>query len=255
MKIHLLGTGTSTGVPVIGCDCHICGSTDPKNKRFRSSIAVEVDGEFIVIDTGPEFRLQALRAGITKLKHVLYTHIHADHSQGFDDLRAYSFYDKEPLEVYLLPDCQQEFHQRFDYAISGNSGYSGAIPKVRMISIPNHEFKVGPILVEPFRLPHGHVTSCAFRSGKFLYATDFKSFSENQIHRLRGKISVMVASGIHFGQHHSHSVIPETVRLFERLGVERGILTHLSHQVDYRKDDDQLPPGVEFAYDGMVIDL
>lgn len=254
MRAIILGSGTSTGVPVIGCSCSVCQSNHPRNQRTRASVAVQAAGETLLIDTSPEMRLQVLAAGIKRVAAVFYTHLHADHVHGFDDLRAFYFTNRQALDIYLLPELIPELKARFHYAFE-DTGYRGAVPHVRLHPMPEEEFTVGPFRVEPIRLPHGHVTSCGFRFENFAYATDFKHFPPTIIERWRGKIHSMVASGIHFGQHPSHSVIPETVALFENLRVKRGVLSHLSHEVDYVEHSAHLPPYVELGFDGMTIDL
>ncbi|NRA69135.1 MAG: MBL fold metallo-hydrolase [Pseudobacteriovorax sp.] len=253
MRAIVLGSGTSAGVPVIGCDCSICQSDDPKNKRTRSSIVVEKGKTRILIDTAPEMRIQIVNAGIRSIDAVMYTHLHADHSAGFDDLRAFWFHSKENMPVYLRDYYMAELKKRFYYAFE-NTGYLGAVPQTDLRDIPDNSFRIGDIEVEPIDLPHGNVSSTAFLMGSFAYATDFKRFSPEQIANWRGRIHTMV-SGIHFGSHNTHSVIPETVALFEELEVKRGIITHLSHDVDYEKHQNDIPHHCEFAYDGMIIDL
>ena len=254
MRAIILGSGTSTGVPVIGCDCKVCLSSSSFNKRTRASIAVENDGEIILIDTSPELRLQVIKAGIKKLRAVFYTQLHADQAHGFDDLRAFRFKSKTPLDIYLLPELIPEFRVRFRYAFE-DTGYLGATPDVRLPPIEGGVFRVGSFEVEPVRLPHRHVETCGFKFGRFAYVTDFKTFPEKVISKWKGTIDTMVASGIHFGKHPTHSVIPETIELFQSLGVKRGILSHLAHEVDYENHSQTLPPGVELAFDGMEIDL
>lgn len=256
MKVVVLGSGTSTGVPVIGCECEVCQSKAERNQRTRASLAVTSSSgaTTLVIDTATEFRLQVLRAGIKKVDAVLYTHIHADHCHGFDDLRAFSFREKKVIPCFLGVDHEQEFRARFQYAFD-DTGYNGSKPQITLERIPEGPFQIGDLSIDPIILPHGHVRTWGFRIGNFAYATDFKTFSEDQIARWRGKIKTMVASGIHFGRHSTHSVIPETIELFRRLDVQHGVITHLAHEIDYLRDGERLPSHVEFAYDGMTIDV
>ena len=256
MRVVILGSGTSAGVPVLGCTCEVCRSTDPKSKRTRASIFVECSPkQRLLIDTAPEMRLQMLAAGLSRADAVLYTHMHADHTHGFDDLRAFYFHEKSPVPVYLLERYQDEMRQRFSYAFR-DTGYIGTKPQIELHTIPeNASFSAAGQSIESIVLPHGNVVSAAFLIGNFAYATDFKAFSAAQIKAWRGRIDTMVASGIHFGQHPTHSVIPETLALFEALQVRRGILSHLSHDVDHDRDQKRLPPNISFAYDGMIIDL
>ena len=255
MRITLLGTGTSTGVPIIGCPCSVCHSKDPRDQRTRTSLAIVTEAsKVIIIDTTPEFRIQMLRENLTTVDSVLYTHIHADHCHGFDDLRAIYFRTKRSVPCYLPQEMMAEFRSRFDYAFR-DTGYLGTKPQVELIATPEGTFSLHGLEFEAVRLPHGSVSTVGFRSGRFAYATDFKAFPDHVIEAWRGKIDVMVASGIHFGQHPTHSVIPETTELFKKLGVKRGILTHLAHDVDIRRDLSRLPAYVEFGYDGLSFEI
>lgn len=252
MRVTLLGTGTSTGVPVIGCRCEVCISNSSYNKRMRTSLAVTTDdGRNIIFDTSSEFRIQVLRADIRTLQAVIYTHVHADHCHGFDDLRAFYFKDKSPVPCYLGAEYEAEFRSRFSYAFE-DTGYLGAKPQVELRILPEQSpLRIGDVEIDFLRLPHGHVISYAYRLGNFAYATDFKTFSPEQIEQWRGKIDTMVASGIHFGKHNTHSTIPETIELFKALKVRDGIITHIAHDVDHERDSKRLPRGVRFGYDGM----
>ncbi|MES2744761.1 MAG: MBL fold metallo-hydrolase [Bdellovibrionota bacterium] len=254
MRVTILGSGTSTGVPVIGCTCSVCKSPHIKNKRTRASIMVSTRNRNLLIDTSPELRLQILNNGFTTIDAVLYSHMHADHTAGFDDLRAFYFQSRSSLDIYMLPEYIEEIKGRFAYAFV-DTGYTGIRPQVNPFPIFDEPFTVAGITVDPVRVEHGHVDSCGFRIGNFAYVTDFKNFPQAKIEEWRGKVDVMVASGIHFGTHPTHSVIPETLQLFDDLGVKRGILSHLAHDVDTVEHQRLLPNFAEFAYDGMTIDV
>lgn len=254
MEIIILGSGTSAGVPVIGCHCEVCDGLEPKNQRSRASIAIIYRGKTILIDTAPELRIQLRKAKIDRADAILYTHLHADHLHGFDDIRAFGFTDSTPVPVYLRDTYMEELTTRFSYAFQ-DTGYKGARPIVELRRIDSQPFNFLDIEIDPIELPHGSVTTSAFRIDNFAYATDFKRFSLEQIERWKGKIHTMIASGIHFGQHDTHSVIPETIDLFDKLEVQRGIISHLAHQVDYVRDSPKLPKHVEFAYDDMRVVL
>jgi len=256
MRITVLGSGTSTGVPVIGCPCEVCTSTDPKDRRTRASILIETNSsKKYLIDTGPDLRTQMIRENIGAIDALFYTHLHADHCHGFDDLRAFYFWDKNPIQTYLAKDFSVELQERFRYAFF-DSGYPGAIPHLNLNVIPDEGiFEVDGYEVETFRVPHGNVMTSVFRFGEFAYATDFKGFSDTQVERWKGKIKAMVASGVHYDPHPTHSTIPETLKLFDRLQVEQGVVSHLSHKIKYLDVNRSLPPQVSLAYDGMRIDL
>lgn len=255
VKVTVLGSGTSTGVPVIGCACAVCSSHDPHDKRYRASIMLTLPaGDHVVVDTGPEFRLQMLRAGVKRLSHVLYTHTHADHCHGFDDLRAYYFHQKTPVTCHVPREYEADVRRRFAYAFE-DTGYIGTKPQVLLTPFDEEPFQVLGLTVEPAMLPHGNVRTAAFRIGRFAYATDFKAFPESLVARWRGKVDVMIASGVQFEPHPTHSNIPETLALFEKLQVKQGIISHLNHHVSHARDAAALPPGRAFAHDGMAIDV
>ena len=256
LKVTILGSGTSTGVPTIACACSVCTSGEPKNIRSRASIMVTnlESSERLVIDTSPDFRLQMLRAGVANLSQVLYTHTHADHCHGFDDLRAFYFVTRKPVVCYLSSQFHGEFKTRFSYAFT-SSDSKGATPQVDLREIPQNPFTVNDLTIEPISLPHGTMTTTGFRFGNFAYITDFKSFPEHMIPKWRGQLHTMVASGVRFRPHPTHSSVQETIHLFEKLHVERGILTHLSHDVDYVRDSPKLPDHVSFAYDGLEFEV
>jgi len=252
LSVTILGSGTSTGVPTIGCDCEVCTGSYTKNKRSRASALItrEDTGDHIVIDTTPEFRIQMLKAGVRRLGHVLYTHTHADHSHGFDDLRAFYFHSKKPVRCYMPAEYIPEFKDRFSYAFT-DTGYMGTTPQVDLVPVPEKNFEVLGLDIEPVRLPHGSVQTTGFRIGSFAYCTDFKGFPEETLQKWRGKVHTMVASGVHFKNHPTHNNVQETVKLFEDLEVKRGFITHLAHQVCYERDSEKLPERASFAYDGL----
>jgi phosphoribosyl 1,2-cyclic phosphate phosphodiesterase len=211
-------------------------------------------GQNIVIDTGPDFRTQMLREKVKSIEGVFYTHTHADHCHGFDDLRPFFFLENKVLTCWLKPDHADELKQRFAYAFDHNL-YHGTLPSVAIETVEEGPTEVMGLDIDVAYLPHGPVTTAALRVGSFAYATDFKSFPKEIIKRWQGKIAVMIASGLRYAEHPTHSSIPETIKVFEDLGVKRGIITHLSHDIDYMQASKGLPPGVELAFDGMRVDL
>ncbi len=255
VRVTILGSGTSTGVPVIGCDCAVCTSSHPYHQRSRASIMLTLDqGQHIVIDTGPDFREQMLRHRVQDLTHVFYTHTHADHCHGFDDIRAFYFRTQKPMHCYLSNLHVDEFKVRFNYAFN-DLGYMGTKPQVIL-----NAFDEGPLAVlghqfETVYLPHGNTQSVAFRLGGFVYATDFKAFPESLINRWTGTIHTLVASGVRYRTLPTHSTLPETVGLMERLKVKRGIVSHINHDVDHEGASENLPPNIHLAYDGMVVEV
>ncbi|MBI2602249.1 MAG: MBL fold metallo-hydrolase [Deltaproteobacteria bacterium] len=252
VKVTILGSGTSTGVPTIGCPCEVCRSPSPFNKRTRASILLShiENGTNLVIDTSPDFRAQVLRHDVTHLEYALFTHTHADHCHGLDDLRAFYFWSRKPVDCWIRKDHAKDFRARFSYVFS-DTGYLGTAPQIKLHAISAGHFKAGGYDIELIKLPHGTETTSAFRLGPFAYATDFKSFPPEAIEKWKGKLEVFVASGVQFKEHRTHSSVPETIELFRQLEVKRGIITHLSHAIDYERDSRNLPSFAEYAYDGL----
>ncbi len=207
-----------------------------------------------MIDTGPDFRMQMLRAGVRSLKDVLYTHTHADHCHGFDDLRAFYFSSREEVACHVAEQHCPDFRQRFSYAFE-DTGYLGTKPQVVLRPFTSKAFKLGALTVEPAFVPHGHTETAVFKIGRFAYATDFKQFPDSLIHKWRGQIDTMVASAIRFGQHPTHSCVDETLALFQALAVKRGYLTHIAHELRHAIDEAKLPPHVRMAYDGLEFEV
>ncbi len=256
IKVTILGSGTSTGVPIIACPCAVCQSTSPFNNRTRASILIhDLKSDVnLVVDTSPDFRAQMLRHKIQHLEYALYTHAHADHCHGLDDLRAFYFFHKKPVECWIHQRHAQDLRERFAYVFK-ETGYVGTKPQIILRDLPENILKVGNMEIESVDLPHGNTLTSGFRIGSFAYATDFKFFPEEVLERWRGKVKVLIASGVGFSHHPTHSSVPETLELFKKLDVSRGILTHLAHSVDYERDKAKLPENVEYAYDGMEFTL
>ncbi len=253
INVKILGSGTSTGVPVIGCDCAVCQSGHTRNKRKRASILVSALGRpKILVDAGPDLRQQLLEENCADIEHIVLTHLHADHCHGLDDLRSLYFYHHRPLHLYVSPLHVDELKTRFNY-IFGKTGYHGTRPQIELHILSEGMNTVGGWQLDHVHLPHGHVQTSAFRWGHFAYATDFKSFPKQVSDLWRGKIHTLIASGIRDRPHQTHSSIPETINIFKDLEVKRGIISHLSHEVDYIQTLKDLPIGTELAYDRMPI--
>ena len=258
IKIRILGSGTSTGVPVVGCGCAVCLSPEPRNKRLRTSILItrRDTQQQILIDTTPDFRQQMLDAQVSRLDEVLYTHTHADHCHGFDDLRSLYFHSRKPVRCWIWQGHEQDLTGRFSYAFQARTGYAGTAPQVDLRTFAREEtLSLLGFEIETRLLPHGHMESVAYRFGDFLYATDFHHFPDEVAAAWKGRVTTMIGSGLRFEPHPSHSTIDETVELFRELGVTRGYLTHMSHAVEHVRDSKKLPANVTFAYDGLEFDL
>ncbi|HEX5971388.1 MAG TPA: MBL fold metallo-hydrolase [Gemmatimonadaceae bacterium] len=258
MKLTFLGTGTSFGVPQLGCGCEVCRSSDPRDHRTRVGAAVETDGgALILIDTPPELRVQLLRAGLTRVDAVLYTHGHADHTHGIDDLRAFTVLQRQHLPVYGARDTLAGLSRKFDYifddAIRALPGTHK--PQARAIALePGRAQRIADVDVTAVPVPHGPVTVFAYRIGALAYVTDAKRVPRAAVDLLRGA-RVLVVNALFQEPHPSHLSVGEALEVAREIGAERSYLTHLTHERSHAALAAELPPGVEPAYDGLEITI
>lgn len=250
VKVTFLGTGTSHGVPVIGCDCAVCRSMDPRNHRTRSSILVETGGLHILIDTATEFRLQALRAGIKQIDAVLYTHCHADHVFGFDDLRIFSQRSGKAVPFYGNYDTIAEMLQVFGYVFR-RTQEGGGKPLVTPIVVDG-PFQVEGVAVTPIPVYHGNLPIYGYRVGDLAYITDCSRLPEASLELLRG-LKVLILGVIRHEPHPSHMHVDAALKLVARLKPRQTYFTHITHLLDHEQTNRQLPPAVSLAYDGLII--
>ncbi|RLE00748.1 MAG: MBL fold metallo-hydrolase [Bacteroidetes bacterium] len=253
MKIIFLGTGTSQGVPVIGCRCKGCLSTDENDKRLRSSILGEEGDQVIVIDTGPDFRQQMLRAGAAKLDAVLFTHEHRDHIAGLDDIRAFNFIQRKPMDIYAEERVMRALNNGFPYVFAEKK-YPG-IPQVIMHRISTEPFNIGSMEIIPIRMMHYRLPVLGFRIGEFAYLTDGNYISEREKEKLIG-VKYLVVNALRRESHISHFTLSEATSLMEELSPRMGFITHISHQMGLSKDlIKELPPYIRPAFDGLVLEV
>jgi phosphoribosyl 1,2-cyclic phosphate phosphodiesterase len=251
LKITFLGTGTSSGVPMIGCGCEVCTSADKKDNRLRSSILVESEKTSIVVDTTPDFRYQMLRANVKKLDAVLFTHPHKDHIAGLDDVRAFNYFQHKPMELYANSLTEEAIKREFAYAFSDKK-YPG-IPNLNLNTIDENPFMVGDIPVLPILVWHLKMPVLGFRFGKFTYITDANRIEEEEKDKIRGS-EVLVLNALRKESHISHFTLDEAVAMIKELAVPEAYFTHISHQLGKHEDiNDELPNGIELAWDGMEI--
>lgn len=249
-SLTILGTGTSQGVPVLGCDCEVCRSRDPRDKRLRAAALLRAGDETLVIDTGPDFRTQLLRERVMAVNAVLITHEHNDHTAGIDDLRPYCFRQKIDMPVYCLPRVAADLRERFAYAFGDYPG----VPRldIREVSFGDR-IPFGGQDIELLEVTHGELPIIGFRWGDIVYLTDVKSLPEETLQRCLGADTVII-SALHQSGTHSHLSLGEALVYLDRLNCRRGILTHFSHRIGKVVDtESQLPPGVEMGWDGMRV--
>jgi len=252
MRVVFLGTGTSQGIPVIACDCRVCRSTNPKDKRLRSSILIQVGNVNLVIDSGPDFRYQMLRAKITHLEAILFTHEHKDHTGGLDDIRSFNYLSGKPMDVYAEERVQQALKREYAYIFAEHK-YPG-VPEVILHTISDKPFEVAGIKIIPIRLLHHRLPILGFRIGNFAYLTDVKYISEEEKSKLSG-CRYLVVSGLRKENHISHFSIGEAIDLIREIKPEYGFLTHISHQLGFHSEvEKDLPKGIFLAYDCLVLD-
>ncbi|HET7321849.1 MAG TPA: MBL fold metallo-hydrolase [Longimicrobiaceae bacterium] len=258
MKLHFLGTGTSFGVPVVGCPCEVCHSSDPRDRRTRHGAVLEEDGRRLLVDTPPELRLQLLRQGITDVDAVWYTHCHADHTHGVDDLRIFSVRHERALPVFAGEDCVQTLASKFDYVFDAALRPLAGTSKPEAELHAFHAFEpveAAGFELTPLPVPHGKVEVYGFRTGALGYITDAKRLPERTLEALRG-VRVLVLNALWFSQPHpTHLTIEEAVAAAREVGAERTYLTHLTHEVSHRELEERLPAGILPAYDGLTVEV
>jgi len=251
IKMIFLGTGTSQGVPVIACPCEVCASTDAYDKRLRCSALVQVDGKNILIDSGPDFRQQMLRAGISRLDAILFTHGHKDHTAGLDDVRAYNYVQQRPMDIYAEERVQDVLRQEFAY-IFAETKYPG-VPELNIHTIDETPFAIDWIAVTPIRAMHLRLPVLGFRIGGLAYLTDANSISETEKDKLRG-LDCFVVNGLRKKPHISHFSLDEALALIDDLKPRQAFITHISHQLGlHRKIQAELPANIFLAYDGLEV--
>ena len=255
MKVKVLGCGTSAGVPQIGCDCPVCRSANPKNKRRRCSIVVEEAGEIILFDTGPDLRMQCVDNDIRAITALVYTHAHADHIHGLDDLRQLNNVIGASIPTWAAEPVMRRIDERMPYAFLGGRHEHGGYWRPDLTPhLFDGPFNIGGVGVVPFRQKHGRGESWGFRIGAFAYSTDTDGLDEAAFSALEG-IEVWIVDALREEPHPSHAHLDRTLSWIERLRPSRAYLTHMNHEIDYDAWRAVLPPGVEPAYDGLVIEI
>lgn len=253
IKITFLGTGTSTGVPMVACGCEVCTSVNPKDKRLRSSILVESSTTCFVVDTTPDFRYQMLRLNVKKLDAVLFTHPHKDHIAGLDDTKAFNFFSGKAMEVYANSLTEEALKREFAYVFSDKK-YPG-IPEINLNTIDANPFFIGDIPVQPIMVWHLKMPVLAFRFGNFTYITDANRIEESEREKIKGS-DVMVVNALRHKEHLSHFSLGEAVQLVKDLQVPTAYFTHISHQLGlYNEVSKELPDGIQLAYDGLQVTM
>lgn len=254
MKMSFLGTGTSCGVPVIGCKCPVCSSTDPKDRRLRCSVLVETPSTRVLVDCGPDFREQILPQPFRRIDGILVTHAHYDHMGGMDDIRPYCQFGE--IKVYADKAACEGMLQMLPYCFAEHR-YPG-VPAIGLHEIRPHELlHIGDIDILPIRVMHGKLPILGFRFGKMAYITDMKTIGDEELSFLQG-LDVLVVNALRFDKpHHSHQLVDDAIAFARRVGARRTLLTHMCHDVGLHAqvNTERLPADVQLAYDGQVVEI
>jgi phosphoribosyl 1,2-cyclic phosphate phosphodiesterase len=251
-RVTMMGSGTSTGVPVIGCTCAVCQSEDPRNKRFRPGLKLEMDGGIVLVDTPTELRQQALRFGLPRLDAVIYTHSHADHIFGLDDIRIFNFRQGTTIPCYGSEATLTAIRRTFAYVFeAGQEG--GGKPQIELIPV-REPFPVLGHMVIPVPVWHGSTEVFGFRIGDFAYVTDCSLIPETSFRMLEG-VEILILDALRYRPHPTHFSLEEAMAAAARIGAARTIFTHLSHDVDHAAPAVPLAPGMELGYDGLAFEV
>jgi phosphoribosyl 1,2-cyclic phosphate phosphodiesterase len=252
LKIIFLGTGTSQGVPIIGCSCEVCRSLDFRDKRLRTSVFIEVGGKNLLIDTGPDFRQQMLRESISRLDAVLFTHAHRDHTGGLDDIRAFNFMQEMDMPTYATSEVLKQLQTDFAYIFEKHA-YFG-LPRLELHEITDQAFTVDGIRVLPLPVMHLRLPVTGFRIGNFSYITDANHIPATTLELLKGT-SVLVLNALQIAEHLSHFNLEQALQMIDIIKPQRAYLTHISHKLGlHSKVEKLLPSNVQLAYDGLEIE-
>lgn len=255
MKITVLGSGTSQGVPVIACDCEVCRSIDFRDNRLRPAIHIEVDGTSIVIDTGPDFRQQMLRANIKRVDAVLYTHQHKDHTAGMDDLRSFNFRQKEDIPIYGRQSVIDQLKKEFEYIfVDPNQKYPGVL-NVEVSIIENKPFYIQDVEIIPIDVLHYRLPVFGFRIKDFTYITDVSEIPEEEMKKVAGT-KVLILDALQKEDHISHFTLSQAIEVAQKIQPEQTYFTHISHKMGLHAEvEAELPENIFLSYDGLVIEM
>jgi|TARA_B100000959_G_scaffold43639_1_gene43971 phosphoribosyl 1,2-cyclic phosphate phosphodiesterase len=251
MKVTILGTGTSQGIPVIACHCKVCNSNNPKDKRLRVSVLIEIDDQKIIIDTGPDFRQQMLRENVQDVNAILFTHQHKDHVAGMDDIRAFNHNSKKDMDIYCTAEVEEALIREFPYVFSSYR-YPG-VPEVKIHNIVNKPFEINGVKITPIEGLHYKLPVLGFRIKDFVYFTDVNFISKKEKEKMKG-VKVIVIDALRRKPHISHFTLDQAVELLEELKPKKGFLTHISHYMGSHDEvNKELPDFIKLAYDGQQI--
>ena len=253
VTITVLGSGTSTGVPTIGCRCAVCTSQDPRDSRLRPSVLLRYGDRNVLIDTTPDFRQQALRARLERLDAVLFTHSHADHIMGLDDVRPFNFRQRSSIPIYGAPEALETIHRAFEY-IFADRAHDSSVPRLESHALDGSAFDLFGLEFLPIRLKHGRSLVYGYRFGGAAYLTDHSAIPEESLEQLHG-LDVLFLDGLRHRPHPTHTTVERALRYVEQLAPQRAFFTHICHELPHAETESALPPHVRLAYDGLEIEV
>ncbi len=252
LRVTLLGSGTSSGVPVIGCTCSVCTSSNPRNQRLRAGLKIEIDDHVLLVDTPTDLRQQALKFGLPRVDAILFTHAHADHIFGLDDVRIFNFRQRQSIPCYGSRGTLEALRKTFSYAFDNSQG-GGGKPRLDLFEITESVDLFGRRM-QPVPVLHGQLPVNGYRCGGFAYVTDC-SFIPAESWSLLDGLEVLILGALRYTEHPTHFSIEQAIGVARQVGARRTYLTHLAHEVDHDRPRVTLPPGVAFGYDGLVLEL
>lgn len=253
-KFTILGSGTSTGVPTIGCNCETCLSDDIRDKRLRCSLLVESDDTVVVIDTSSDFRMQMLQHKVNKIDAVVYTHHHFDHIGGFDDIRSYNFTMNKPIDIFGTENTISHIQRIYSYAFSEPQQSGGGVPEINVNFIDSTPFKIKNLEFIPIPMMHGKLEVLGFRIGDFAYCTDTNYISENAL-KLLTNLEILVIDGLRHHKHSTHFSVNEAIEISRLIKPRKTYLTHISHYLRHAQTEKNLPENIFLAYDGIKFEV
>ena len=253
-KFTILGSGTSSGVPTIGCCCPTCLSDDSRDKRLRCSLLIASASAAVVIDTSSDFRQQMLQYNVKSLDGVVFTHHHFDHIGGFDDIRAFNFIMDKPLSIFANETTLKHLRRIFEYAFTKPVQQGGGVPEIIINDIGDNRFRIKDIEITPIPLFHGSIKVLGFRIGNFAYCTDTNNIPQSSLELLKG-LEVLILDGLRYTKHPTHFSISEAIETINILKPEKAYLTHISHDVKHQEAENCLPENIFLAYDGIIFEL
>ncbi len=254
MRITVLGSGTSSGVPVVGCRCATCSSTNPRDKRLRPSIMLELEGAVLVVDSASDFRQQMLQYQVERLDALVYTHHHYDHIAGFDDLRAFNFHSGEAVPIYALQETLDNLKRTFEYAFVPPLQIGGGVPQIVAHVIDSEPFNLLGITVQPIPMMHGLMRVNGYRFGRFAYCTDTNYIPDESLRLLKG-LDVLILDALRYHEHPTHFTVDQAVEMAQRIGAGQTYFTHIAHQILHDELSERLPANIALAYDGLQFEL